>query len=156
MRKLSGPARIGSQKRKSKLSGRYAEASSGEPGNTDDSGEISLPIDNALQGLYKKFSGLKRDLIKSIRHSKFIPRMLFKLRYAQGVNTDRRTQEVLIIKDGKIEPLADKVPRGSQRQHPLEPNDFTVICRKWNTPGCKRHLASSLRPTSQAGPVLRL
>ena len=60
--------------------GRYAEASSGEPGNTDDSGEIPLPIDNALQGLYKKFPGLKRDLIKSIRHSKFIPRMLFKLR----------------------------------------------------------------------------
>jgi hypothetical protein len=233
--------------------GRYAEASSGEPGNTDDSGEISLPIDNALQGLYKKFPGLKRDLIKSIRHSKFIPRMLFKLRYAQGVNTDRRTQEVL-IKDGKIEvvakdylkdygrtssiwtegfvnyaailveffgaefpglhialsrfmldvielekiydwqtavlplalqfheeladdglcsdpsrwtldrqyvdrfcnatrlksvhpnqPLADKVPKGpSQRQHPLEPNDSSVICRKWNTPescrwpGCRR------------------
>jgi hypothetical protein len=70
--------------------------SSGEPGNTDNSGEISLPIDNALQGLYKKFPGLKRDLIKSIRHSKFIPRMLFKLRYAQGVNTDHRTQEVLI------------------------------------------------------------
>jgi len=233
--------------------GRYAEVSSGEPGNTDDSGEISLPIDNALQGLYKKFPGLKRDLIKSIRHSKFIPRMLFKLRYAQGVNTDRRTQEVL-IKDGKIEvvakdylkdygrtssiwtegfvnyaaisveffgtefpglhialsrfmldiielekiydwqtavlplalqfheeladdglcsdpsrwtldrqyvdrfcnatrlksvhtnqPLTDKVSKGpSQRQHPLEPNDSTVICRKWNTPescrwhGCRR------------------
>ena len=42
--------------------GRYAEASSGEPGNTDDSGEISLPIDNALQGLYKKFPGLKAIL----------------------------------------------------------------------------------------------
>jgi hypothetical protein len=226
--------------------GRYAEVSSGE---------ISLPIDNALQGLYKKFPGLKRDLIKSIRHSKFIPRMLFKLRYAQGVNTDRRTQEVL-IKDGKIEvvakdylkdygrtsriwtegfvnyaailveffdaefpglhialsrfmldvielekiydwqtavlplalqfheeladdglcsdpsrwtldrqyvdrfcnatrlksvhlnqPLADKVPRPSQRQHPLEPNDSSVICRKWNTPescrwaGCRRRHA---------------
>jgi hypothetical protein len=60
------------------------------------------PVDNALQGLYKKFPGLKRDLIKSIRHSKFVPRMLFKLRYGQGVNTDRRTQEVL-IQDGKIE-----------------------------------------------------
>ena len=32
---------------------------------------------------------------------KFIPRMLFKLRYAQGVNADRRTQEVL-IQDRKI------------------------------------------------------
>lgn len=31
--------------------------------------------------------------------------MLFKLRYAQGANTDRRTQEVL-IKDGKIEVIA--------------------------------------------------
>ena len=75
--------------------GRYAEVT--EPGSTDNSGEIS-PVDNGLQGLYKKFPGLKR-LIKTIRHSKFIPRMLFKLRYAQG------TQEVL-IQDGKIEVVA--------------------------------------------------
>jgi hypothetical protein len=229
--------------------GRYAEVT--EPGSTDNSGEIS-PVDNALQGLYKKFPGLKRDLIKTIRHSKFIPRMLFKLRYAQGVNTDRRTQEVL-IQDGKIEvvakdylkdygrtsaiwtegfvnyaailveffgaefpglhialsrfmldiielekiydwqsavlplalqfheeladdglcsdpsrwtldrqyvdrfcnatrlktvhsnqPLADKVPKWPSRRYPNEPNDSSVICRKWNTPeschwpGCKR------------------
>jgi hypothetical protein len=224
--------------------GRYAEISSGDPDNRIESG------DNALQGLYKKFPGLKHDLIKSILHSKFIPRMLFKLRYAQGINTDRRTQEVLIkdevvakdyLKDygrtssiwtegfvnyaaisvevfgakfpglhialsrfmldiielEKIydwqtavlplalqfheeladdglcsdpsrwtldrqyvdrfcnatrlksihpnQPLADKVPRGpSQRQHPLEPNDSSVRCRKWNTPkscrwhGCRR------------------
>ena len=79
--------------------GRHAEATT--LGGTNDSGETP-PVDTALQGLYKKFPGLKRDLIKSIRQSKFIPRMLFKLRYAQGINADRRTQEVL-IQDGKIE-----------------------------------------------------
>ena len=79
--------------------GRHAGATT--LGGTNDSGETP-PVDTALQGLYKKFPGLKRDLIKSIRQSKFIPRMLFKLRYAQGINADRRTQEVL-IQDGKIE-----------------------------------------------------
>ncbi|KAN0066727.1 hypothetical protein V8E54_015197 [Elaphomyces granulatus] len=69
--------------------------------------------DNALQSLYKKFPGLKRDLIKSIRHSKFIPRMLFKLRYAQGVNTDRRTQ--VLITDGKIEVVAKDYLKGYGR-----------------------------------------
>ena len=66
--------------------GRHAGATT--LGGTNDSGETP-PVDTALQGLYKKFPGLKRDLIKSIRQSKFIPRMLFKLRYAQGVNADR-------------------------------------------------------------------
>jgi hypothetical protein len=80
-------------------SGRHAGATTF--GGTNDSGETP-PVDTALQGLYKKFPGLKRDLIKSIRQAKFIPRMLFKLRYAQGVNADRRTLEVL-IQDGKIE-----------------------------------------------------
>src|SRR4029077_8764490 len=82
--------------------GRHLGVTDSSELNTNASGETFLPVDNALQGLYKKFPGLKRDLIKSIRHSKFVPRMLFKLRYGQGVNADRRTQEVL-IQDGKIE-----------------------------------------------------
>ncbi|KAN0076154.1 hypothetical protein V8E54_006296 [Elaphomyces granulatus] len=83
MRRLHGPARIELLKRKSRPSATAV-----------------MPKQRPLMTL--KFPGLKRDLIKSIRQSKFIPRMLFKLRYAQGVNADRRTQEVL-IQDGKIE-----------------------------------------------------
>lgn len=49
---------------------------------TNDSGETP-PDDTALQDLYRKFPGLKQDLIKSIQ-SKFIPSTFFKLRYTQG------------------------------------------------------------------------
>jgi hypothetical protein len=60
-----------------------------------------LDVDNTPQ----EFPGLKRDPIEPIHHSKFIPRLLFKMLYAQGVNTDRRTQKAL-IRDGKIEVAA--------------------------------------------------
>jgi hypothetical protein len=196
--------------------------------NYNDSGETP-PVDTALQGLYKKFPGLKRDLIKSIHQSKFIPRMLFKLRYAQGVNADRRTQLEVLIQDGKIEvaskdylkdygrtptiwtegpahwlesvhvgynragenlrlancstPSGPSIPQRTcrrwallrptldrqyvdrfcpnqsladsitttPRRYPTEPNDPSVICRKWNTPeSC--HWAGATRKTP-SGPA---